>query len=729
VVAGAMWLVMVFWHRSNLVATFFGQRSTWFTILVISLAVSLPGWPWKLVAKADVVGAVNPIESLRRDRWADIVVMCSRRAIFAGVVALFSGFQLALAYIAFAVACTAVTLGLGGQSSMFASRSYTDARIWLAITRRMPWRPMRFLADAERRGIFQEVGALYRFRHARVQQQLQAWYDVHRPRVRHWWPRYLRLIDRLQARTGDRAYTLAGARDRVDGFRKLATQNLEGFGLDLATALSILATFLRELGHRDEELEALRQLVATRHRLAEIDAETSSALAESLGQFARRLADAGRNDEALGSMTEAAEIYCQLAGVKDDAFLPLLMNSLTWLTWINGKLERPGDAARAVSTVVDSYRELLRAEPDRDRASHATSLTQLAELLKRLRREDDAAVAINEAAKIYDELARTEPDSDPAGHAESLIALAQMLEGLGHNEDAARAISDSAYTYRELARLEPGKYRPLLVESLSRLATLYRKMDRPEELSAVSEAVSVYRAAAAEAKLCGADGQGAAKSPRLAPTFAAEAIGLSLSTLSSLALRLWKLGMQREAIEAVAIGVQMAAVGAQEDSDTTLRTMWVGLGFSDRPSALMRPGFVGIIGWLTRVAGYASWENARARDWWSLADEHDTRAFRLLLAGQDQLSQAEAAKAVDCCRGLVKVCRHLANTKPADHLTDLAYSLDLLAVQLRKAESGEEEAEAAASEAQLIRHRLGLKTAQPVSDPSQERPGPQVAED
>src|SRR5262249_20706041 len=143
VVAGAMWFVLAFWHHSNLVAAFFGQRSTWFTILVIALAISVPRWPYKLVAKTDVVGAVNPIGSFRSDRWADVVVTISRRAVFAGVVVLFSGPQLALAYIAFAVACTGVALVLGGQlTSICASRSYSDARIWLAITRRMPWGPM-----------------------------------------------------------------------------------------------------------------------------------------------------------------------------------------------------------------------------------------------------------------------------------------------------------------------------------------------------------------------------------------------------------------------------------------------------------------------------------------------------------------------------------------------------------------------------------------------------------
>lgn len=727
VVAGAMWFVIVYWHHSYFVATFFGQRSTWFTVLAISLAMSVPGWPRKLVAKTDVVGAVSPIESFRLDRWADVVVTSSRRAIFAVVVALFSGPQLALAYIAFAVACTGVALVLGGRTSNFASRSYTDACIWLTITRRMPWRPMRFLADAEHRGVFLEVGAIFRFRHARVQLQLRDWYDAYRPPgARGWWLRYLRLIDQLQARTGDRTYSLAGARHRVNGLRKLAAQNSGGFGADLSKALSDQAGLLRELGYRDDELEALRELVITSRRLTETDAEASPDLAESLRQVALRLADAGRDDEALELMTEAAEICLQLAQAEPETYLGHLRDLLTSLIQITEKLERPDGAAHGFNTVVDSYRDLVRVELDRDRVSHMTSLTWLVRLLNRLGREDDAAAEVNTAVKAYAEQPRAGPDTDPAGYAESLAALAEILEALERKDDAARAITDSADIYRELARLEPAKYRPLLVESLSRLATLCQKMNRPEELSAITEAVSVYREVATEANLYDQDEPGVAASPRLAPNSPVAAPGLSPSKLSSLALRLWKLGAKREAVEAVTIGDQIAGVGAQQ---APLRMLWVGLTFSDQPSPPMRPDSLSIFSWLARVMGDKSWEQARAKGWRSLADEHDVRAFRLLLAGQGQESQAEAVEAADCCRKLVAVYRHLVITEPADYLADLADSLDLLAIQLRKAGSGEEEAKAAASEAQLIRRRLGLERAQSVTDTSRERPPPQVAED
>jgi hypothetical protein len=696
VVAGAMWFVMAYWHHSHFVATFFSQRSTWVSVLAISLAMSLPGWPASLLARTDVVGALNPVRSFRLDRWADIVVTSSRRAIFAVAVALFCGSQLALAYIAFAVVSTGVALVLGGRSSSFASRSYTDACIWLAITRQMPWRPMRFLADAERRGLFQEVGAIFRFRHVRVQLQLQEWYDVYRPRARDWWLRYFRLIDWLQARTGDRARTLAGAKDRVDGFRKLAAQNLAEFGPDLARALSTQAESLRELGYRDDEFATLRELVDTRRRLAEADDEGSRALAESLSEFAIGLAATARNDEALGLMTEAAEIYVGLAKAEPETFLRPLRNALTWLMRTSEALESSEDAQRGISTVADCYRDLIRVELRRDRLSYVASLGWLVRLLKRLGREDAAAAEVNDAVKAYAEPSGARLDSDLASYAESLIALAEMLEDLGRKDDASRAIAYSADIYRELARRDPAKHGPLLVESLRSLATRYKKTDPAQELSAIREAVSVYRTAA-KGKVSDPSGKGAATS---------RALSRSLQNLGALALRLWKLDAQQEAIEAVAIGDHIAGVNTHDGSAAAMRMMWAGPEFSGRASAPVRPDSLSIFGWLMRVTGDRSWERARAADWDYLADEHDTRAFRLLLAGHVQESQAEAAKAVDCCQQLVEVYRHMASTAPADHLADLAESLNLLAVQLHKAGSGEQEAKAAASEAQLIRRRL-----------------------
>jgi hypothetical protein len=67
-------------------------------------------------------------------------------------------------------------VGLLCGSLMTSWGSFTVARCRLAMRRRLPWRFMRFLADAHQRGALRQVGAVYQFRHARLRQRLATRY-------------------------------------------------------------------------------------------------------------------------------------------------------------------------------------------------------------------------------------------------------------------------------------------------------------------------------------------------------------------------------------------------------------------------------------------------------------------------------------------------------------------------------------------------------------------------
>lgn len=78
-----------------------------------------------------------------------------------------------------------ITLGLIGGIS--ATLAYTLAftawgqwilltRLWLPLTGRLPWATMAFLADAYQRGVLRQSGAVYQFRHARLQEHLSRAY-------------------------------------------------------------------------------------------------------------------------------------------------------------------------------------------------------------------------------------------------------------------------------------------------------------------------------------------------------------------------------------------------------------------------------------------------------------------------------------------------------------------------------------------------------------------------
>jgi hypothetical protein len=725
-----IWAVLALWHKTNLASSIFTARSTWYAVIAVGLVTNLPGIPFKLLVQTDVVGAVTPLESLRMDRWADIAMTSTRRAIVAGVIVLLSGTQLALSYLVFAAASTLVAVVLGGRRGS-ASRSYTDACIWLGLTGRLPWRPMRFLIDAQRRGVFQEIGAIFRFRHARVQRQLRDWYEDYRPGLQQSLALYRRVTDRLRASSNDRAATLVGARERVESYRVLADQNLAEFGPDLARALGIQAALLRDQGYRDEELDTLAQLVATHRQLAELDSAATAALAGSLDQFAWRLSEAGRNDEALGVMTEAAEIYCPLAVTDRTTYQPALEKSLTWL----GRHTAPGGriffSAHAADAVLNRYRDLVLDEPGHGPDARALSLARLAQLLRRHDHGADAVTVMNEAVQIYAEHALTGPATAWADRAKALTELAGGL-ALSRGSDAAAALANSTLIYRELVLLEPAKYRPLLIRSLCGLAALYAELDRGKELRAIRQAVSEYRAvaqrlsdqrSAARGATDLGDSAGrdlASDGGDLAPPSGDFAPGhrepdprceestpgrgepgsgeLPLAWLSRLAMRLWKLGVQDAAVEAAGIGRELSAARP---------------GDSDAERAVGRPRLIWDVPTGPDIGSATSTSRRTSRDeLTSLVDRHDLQAFRFLLAGRGDESHAEAVKAAGYCRQLVTEYRRLADTRPADYLRDLAKWLDLLATQLHKAGAAEDEA-AAAGEALLIRRRLGDSGAEP----------------
>ncbi|MBT2480111.1 hypothetical protein [Streptomyces sp. ISL-94] len=67
--------------------------------------------------------------------------------------------------------------GLGGAASyVLAFTAWGQwivlARVWLPLAGRLPWDPAAFLDDAYHRGVLRQAGAVYRFRHVRLQHHL-----------------------------------------------------------------------------------------------------------------------------------------------------------------------------------------------------------------------------------------------------------------------------------------------------------------------------------------------------------------------------------------------------------------------------------------------------------------------------------------------------------------------------------------------------------------------------
>ena len=120
---------------------------------------------------------VSPAGVLRLDRRASVLPMIARRACGIVLAWLCFGPYAAVAYGLYAVVRLLCQVLLGSVHT--ASGRFADTRFWLAWRRRMPLRPMAFLADAHRHGVLRQTGAAYQFEHGLLQQQL----SVQHPRL------------------------------------------------------------------------------------------------------------------------------------------------------------------------------------------------------------------------------------------------------------------------------------------------------------------------------------------------------------------------------------------------------------------------------------------------------------------------------------------------------------------------------------------------------------------
>jgi hypothetical protein len=133
-----------------------------------------------LNAPADEIRSPSPTTVLRNDRIVSLLRISLGGIGLGLVVGLFVGSAIRLS-IAIVVGCAAgIVIGLAHR--LFGTRGsgpeasawawFLASRSWLALRGRLPWRPMRFLDDAHRRGILRQAGAVYQFRHARLQDRL-----------------------------------------------------------------------------------------------------------------------------------------------------------------------------------------------------------------------------------------------------------------------------------------------------------------------------------------------------------------------------------------------------------------------------------------------------------------------------------------------------------------------------------------------------------------------------
>ncbi|MFF7312966.1 NACHT domain-containing protein [Streptomyces sp. NPDC008137] len=144
-----------------------------FGILVGAIGGCASGIYHALNTPSDTIRAASPRNALRTDRAATFgrsafAALLSGGACVLLISAAGRGSTLGTMHTEVWVQVGTHALALSAWGRMGA------ARIWLALTGRAPWRLMRFLAEAHRRGVLRQSGAHYEFSHLLLQEHLTA---------------------------------------------------------------------------------------------------------------------------------------------------------------------------------------------------------------------------------------------------------------------------------------------------------------------------------------------------------------------------------------------------------------------------------------------------------------------------------------------------------------------------------------------------------------------------
>lgn len=138
--------------------------------LFASPAVSIAAGVWNGVVAwftvpIEASTAVGPLELLRANRKASVLKVVA------------GGVMMGVGPALIGIPTLAPAIGLAAAIGFWLSTSaWSDwivvSRVWLPLWRRLPWRVVRFLDDAHRRGVLRQAGPIYQFRHVRLQKQL-----------------------------------------------------------------------------------------------------------------------------------------------------------------------------------------------------------------------------------------------------------------------------------------------------------------------------------------------------------------------------------------------------------------------------------------------------------------------------------------------------------------------------------------------------------------------------
>jgi tetratricopeptide (TPR) repeat protein len=214
--------------------------------------------------------------------------------------------------------------------------------------------------------------------------------------------------------------------------------------------------------------------------------ERDEATGRLLNNLSTRLAELGRDDEALAAIQRAVLIFRHLSEVSPDEFVPRLHQALLNLS------NSLADAGR-LEEALDAIDEVLKSDTITDE-QRSGALYTLSTRLYALDRTEEALRSLHDAIPIYQRLAETHPSLFLPNLAMVSATRSLYLDALGRRQEALQAIDDSLRVYRRLVATAPDAYLPDLAESLHTRSITLMELERYEEaLDTIDEAIAIYR--------------------------------------------------------------------------------------------------------------------------------------------------------------------------------------------------------------------------------------------
>jgi HPt (histidine-containing phosphotransfer) domain-containing protein len=485
----------------------------------------------------------------------------------------------------------------------------------------------------------------------------------------------------------------------------------------------------RVLNKPGEVALAARILLDAHRALAEA---SPAAFKPGLAKAMVSLASIFPRHEALQLQEDAVGVYRELAAGDPATFLPALAMAIRGLADQMTRLGQAEEAFRTISDLADTCHSLAEASPAIYLPVLAEALSDLADRVRQSGPEK-SLVLEREAAAIYCTLADEDPVRFGSRRTSSLDTLAYRLQKLDKREeelsviraaiDAHRARAEyigairrqietrttasTAFRALDLAESQPAEFLPTLADAVRDLAVEMNIAGRRREaLTLAREATSIH----ALRRYLQIHGPTVVMAGE---TWEASAV----DRMAALALRLWKLGEQQEALATARTCCELAPAGRLganapdparawharllirlwEASDKRRQReqvrFWRGI---TRLNHRYRPPITdNVSDW--RVLGAPQRLGAQQLE--RLSDGFDTLAFRRQVVGRN-------ADALTATRHAAKVQGWAVSIYRRQYASaDLARSLDTLALRLRMAGQPGEAANAA-HEASRIRDLL-----------------------